>query len=496
MAFILALDEGTTSARAIIFDSAGRAVASSQKEIRLTYPGEGWVEQDAEEIWTLQRQVALDAISQAGLRPTDVAALGITNQRETIVLWERSTGRPLAPAIVWQDRRTAAACERLKAAGHEEMVRERSGLLLDPYFSATKLAWLLENTPGALRRAQAGELAAGTIDAWLLWKLTGGELHATDATNASRTLLMNLRSGDWDEDLLRLFGIPRELLPRIVGSSEAIAAAHTSSGLGGVRISGVAGDQQAALFGQLCTRPGMTKSTYGTGCFVLQATGQAPVPSRHRLLTTVASRAGGTTHFALEGSIFIGGAVVQWLRDGLGIIKSSSQIEALAATVPDSGGVCFVPALVGLGAPHWDPYARGTILGLTRDTRAGHLARAALEGVAFEVADLADALVADSGRPLTELRVDGGAARNNMLMQFQADLLQAPVVRPAFIETTALGAAYLAGLAAGVWNSTDELERQRSIDRRFEPEMVPQRAAELRARWRCAVDRAKGWARP
>jgi glycerol kinase len=491
MPHVLALDQGTTSSRAIVFDESGAQVATAQREFRQIFPRPGWVEHDPQEIWESQLAVAREALERAGLAARDLAALGITNQRETVVVWDRETGEPVANAIVWQDRRTAGLCDRLKSEGREPLFRERTGLVLDPYFSGTKLAWLLENVPGL--RERAGRLAFGTVDSWLIWKLTGGALHATDVTNASRTLLWNLHRGDWDGELLEILGIPRPLLPEVRSSSEVYA--ETLTGLLGaaVPLAGVAGDQQAALFGQACLRPGMVKNTYGTGCFLLMNTGDRPVASRHGLLTTPAWRIGGRTSYALEGSVFVAGAVVQWLRDGLGLIRSAAEIEALAASVPDSGGVVLVPAFTGLGAPHWDPYARGALLGITRGTTAGHLARAALEGIAFQVADVLAAMEADSGVPVAELRVDGGAAANDLLMQLQADLAGAPVVRPQVQETTALGAAYLAGLATGVWKDTDDIAAHWRVERVFEPALDRGEAAARRARWSRAVERAKGW---
>ncbi len=493
MPYILALDQGTTSSRAIVFDETGAMRAVAQKEFRQIFPRPGWVEHDAGEIWASQIGVATEALGRADLKPADIAAIGITNQRETTILWDRETGDPIGPAIVWQDRRTADLCERLKADGAEALVQERTGLLIDAYFSATKIRWMLDHLPGARARAEAGKLAFGTVDSWLIWKLTNHELHVTDVTNASRTMLFNIHTMRWDDDLLRLLEIPASVLPEVRSSSEVYGRVSTTLGMAGVPIAGVAGDQQAALFGQMCRTPGMSKNTYGTGCFLLQNIGETPIPSRHRLVTTVAWRIGGRTEYALEGSIFIGGAVVQWLRDGLGLIRQASDVEALAASVPDNGGVYLVPAFAGLGAPHWDPYARGTIVGITRGTTGGHLARAALESIAYQVADLLDAMHGDAGIPLQELRVDGGAAMNNMLMQFQADLLGVPVVRPAVTETTALGAAYLAGLAVGFWPSVEALTGQWQIDRRFEPSMAAATRDALRSRWTAALERATGW---
>ncbi|HOC00689.1 MAG TPA: glycerol kinase GlpK, partial [Verrucomicrobiota bacterium] len=451
MKAILALDQGTTSSRAIVFDHDGTVRGLAQKEFKQSYPQAGWVEHDPREIWESQIATAHEALAQAGLEAGDIAAIGITNQRETTIVWDRRTGEPIHPAIVWQDRRTARFCDDLKRAGHEAVIQEKAGLVIDAYFSGSKLRWILDRVPGARERAGRGELAFGTIDTWLLWRLTNGALHVTDPSNASRTMLYNLHTGDWDDELLGILGVPRGVLPQVRSSSEVYG--ETADGVfeTPIRIAGIAGDQQAALFGQNCFESGQAKNTYGTGCFMLMNVGPRPVASRHRLVSTVAWQAGGRTDFALEGSVFIGGAVVQWLRDGLGLIKSSSEIERLAATVPDCGDVYLVPAFAGLGAPHWDQYARGTITGLTRGTTAGHLARAALDGIAFQVADILDVMRQDSGVPIHELRADGGASANDLLMQFQSDILRAWVARPKVIETTALGAAYLAGLAVGFW---------------------------------------------
>ena len=493
MAYILALDQGTTSSRAIVFDHDGSIRSVAQKEFKQFFPAAGWVEHDAEEIWASQIGVAIEALGRANLQSRDIAAVGITNQRETTVLWDRTTGTPIAHAIVWQDRRTAGFCEQLKNDGAAAMVQQKTGLIIDAYFSATKIRWLLDNVPGARDKASAGTLAFGTIDSWLIWKLTGGRQHVTDVSNASRTMLFNIHKLAWDEDLLRLFDVPASVLPEVRASSEVFDTTTTSLGIGNVPIGGVAGDQQAALFGQMCRQAGMSKNTYGTGCFLLQNIGTSPTPSRNRLVTTVAWKIGGRTEYALEGSVFIGGAVVQWIRDGLGLIRTAADIEPLALSVPDNGGVFLVPAFAGLGAPHWDGFARGTMVGITRGTTAGHIARAALESIAFQVADLLDAMAADCGIAATELRVDGGAATNNTLMQIQADLLGIPVVRPAVTETTALGAAYLAGLAVGFWGSIDEVTGQWRVDRRFEPQMAQPAARSLRKRWTAAVERAKGW---
>jgi glycerol kinase len=495
MSHILALDEGTTSARAIVFDHDGGIRAVAQKEFTQFYPKPGWVEHDPLEIWSAQLGVAVEALGRAGLKPADVTAIGITNQRETAVVWDRETGQPVCNAIVWQDRRTAPLCDQLRASGHEQLVRDGTGLVIDAYFSGTKVNWILDNVPGARAKAEAGKLAFGTVDCWLIWKLTDGRLHVTDPSNASRTMLYNIHTRQWDDDLCRLLAVPRSMLPEVKQSSEVYGEV-SAFGNSGVPIAGIAGDQQAALFGQLCTEPGLTKNTYGTGCFMLQCTGPKAVASTNNLVTTVAWTVNGRTDYALEGSVFIAGAVVQWLRDGLGLIRTAEEVNTLAATVPDNGGVYLVPAFAGLGAPHWDAYARGTLVGITRGTTAGHIARAALESIAFQSADLLDAMRADAHDPVQELRVDGGACRSDLLMQFQADLLGLPVVRPAVTETTALGAAYLAGLAVGTWKSAGEIATQRKIERRFEPGKDSARARETRTKWTRAVERAKGWAGP
>ena len=492
MAYILALDQGTTSSRAILFNEAGVIVAVAQREFQQFYPQPGWVEHDPIEILTSQMSCAVEALTKAGAHPRDVAAIGITNQRETVIIWDRATGQPIHPAIVWQDRRTAAQCSALEASGAGEMISSRTGLVIDPYFSATKIKWILDNVPNARARAERGELAFGTVDSWLIWNLTGGKRHATDVTNASRTLLYNIVKGEWDADLLRTFGIPESLLPEVVWSSQRVGET-TAQGLGGISIAGVAGDQQAALFGQLCWNAGEAKNTYGTGCFLLQNIGTTFMRSKHRLITTLAASAQHRLEYALEGSIFIGGAVVQWLRDNLRLIGASAEVEALAAGVPDSGGLVFVPAFVGLGAPHWDPHAGGLLIGLRRDTTTAHIARAALESIAFQVADVLDAVQSEASTPLGSLRVDGGAAVNDLMMQFQADLLGVPVERPRVTETTALGAAYLAGLATGFWAGPEELRAKRKDDARFEPEMDASERAERRARWHNAVERSKNW---
>jgi glycerol kinase len=492
---VLALDQGTTSTRTLLFDEAGRIVALAQREFTQHFPRPGWVEHDAGEIWSTQLATIGEALRSARASPRDVAAIGITNQRETTVLWDRATGEPLHRAIVWQDRRTADVCESLRAAGHEEEVSARTGLLFDPYFSATKLAWLLDHVPGARARAEAGELAFGTIDSWLLFKLSGHRHHATDATNASRTLLFNLHTGTWDDRLLKLLRVPRACLPRIVDSCLDRADAIEVE-LEGIKlpVTGIAGDQQAALYGQGCFTPGMAKNTYGTGCFALMNVGAQPRRSTHRLLTTVASRRGGASRFAIEGGVFMGGATIQWLRDGLGIIERSADVEALALSVPDTGDVYLVPAFAGLGAPQWDAAARGTIVGLTRGSTRAHIARAAVESIAFQTADLIEAMQQDCAQALSELRVDGGAARNDLLMQFQADLLGVPVLRPVNTEVTAFGAAALAGLGAGIWRDESELAALWSLERRFEPRMSRAEAAARRGRWRQAVDRSRHWA--
>ena len=491
MQYILALDQGTTSSRAIVFDHGGLPVAVAQQEFPQIFPQGGWVEHDPEDLWTSQMAVARQVLSDAGLQATDVAAIGITSQRETVVVWDRQTGRPIHNAIVWQDRRTAAACDRLKADGAERTIRAKTGLVVDAYFSASKLQWLLQHVPGAEARAQAGELAFGTVDSWLLWRLTEGRVHATDVSNASRTMLYNIHTGRWDSELLELFGVPEAILPEVRSCSEVYGE---TTALGPpLPVAGNAGDQHAALFGQVCVRPGMVKNTYGTGCFMLMNTGEQPMESQNNLLTTVAWRIGDRTHYALEGSIFIAGAAVQWLRDGLGIIPSAADVEALAAQVPDAGGVYVVPAFAGLGAPHWDPYARGTIVGLTRGSTAAHLARATLNAIALQVADVLTAMQSDSGLQLQELRVDGGATGNDLLMQIQADLLGVPVLRSKVSETTALGAAYLAGLAVGYWSSPDQLLSQWHEERRFTPAMDPQRRQAVRDDWNRALERAKGW---
>lgn len=489
MPYVLALDQGTTSSRALLFDEHAAIRGVAQREFDQIFPQPGWVEHNPEQIASSQIAVALEALRKAQAKPTDIAAIGIANQRETTIVWNRETGESVSNAIVWQDRRTAGFCEQLRAQGHAELIQRRTGLLIDSYFSASKISWILENVPGSRTLAEQGKLAFGTVDTWLLWKLTGGRVHSTDVSNASRTMLFNIHKAEWDRELLDLFRVPLSMMPEVRASSgilgEAIAPA-----LEGISIAGIAGDQQAALFGQQCTGLGLTKNTYGTGCFMLQNTGARAVSSRNRLVSTIAWRIGDKTEYALEGSVFVGGAVVQWLRDGLGLIRKSEDVETLAKSVPDNGGVYFVPAFVGLGAPHWDSYARGSIFGLTRGTTAGHLARAAVESIAYQVADLFEAMGKDSGNAVQELRVDGGAAANDSLMQFQADILGTPVVRPSTTETTALGAAHLAALAVGFW--PHNLDRSGST-RRFEPQMPESQARELRERWHEAVSRTKKW---
>jgi glycerol kinase len=493
MSYILALDQGTTSSRAILFDEAGAISAVSQHEFEQHFPQPGWVEHDPMEILTSQMSCAIEVLAKANARPRDVAGVGITNQRETVIVWDRATGQPVHPAIVWQDRRTAGQCEALEEAGVGDTISSRTGLVIDPYFSASKVRWILDNVSGARVRAERGELAFGTVDSWLIWHLTSGNRHVTDVTNASRTMLFNIVRGEWDQELLRIFDIPESLLPQVVWSSEIVGEVTTTLGLSGVSIAGIAGDQQAALFGQLCWSAGEAKNTYGTGCFLLQNIGTEFVRSKHRLITTLAASAQKRLEYALEGSIFIGGAVVQWLRDNLRLIGVSAEVETLASGVSDTGGVVFVPAFVGLGAPHWDPHAGGLIIGLRRGTKPGHIARAALESIAFQVADVLEAVRSETNTPLGELRVDGGAAVNHLLMQFQADLLGVPVVRPRVTETTALGAAYLAGLAVGFWAGPDDLKERRKGDVRFEPTMPADEAASRRHVWHRAVERSRNW---
>ena len=491
MKYILALDQGTTSSRSILFDSKGKVIATAQREFTQHYPKPGWVEHDAEEIWQTQLRTVKEVLKKARLAAKDIAAIGITNQRETTVAWNKKTGKPICKAIVWQDRRTAAFCDQLKARGNHETITLKTGLVVDAYFSATKMRWILQNVPEAKALAKSGDLAFGTIDSWLLWNLTGGQVHATDVSNASRTMLFNIVHGSWDKDLLKLMAIPAATLPEVKASSGLFG--HTSLLGGSIPISGIAGDQQSALFGQVCTQPGMVKNTYGTGCFMLMHTGTKPIASKNNLLTTVAWQLGdGPLEYAVEGSVFIAGAVVQWLRDGLGIIKKSSEIEALAATVPDTGGVYLVPAFAGLGAPHWDQHARALMCGITRGTTKEHIARAALEGIAYQVADILNAMQADAGVKLRELRVDGGASNNNLLMQFQADLLGVSVVRPVVTETTALGAAYLAGLGIGYWKNLAEIATQWQAEQTFKPNMKSARRQSLTEGWNRALERACG----
>jgi len=485
--YILALDQGTTSSRAIIFDKQGSIVSIAQKEFKQYFPQPGWVEHDANEIWSSQLGVATEAIVKAGLSVENIAAIGITNQRETTVVWERSTGKPISNAIVWQDRRTASFCDELKAKGHETIIKQKTGLVIDSYFSGTKIKWILDNVPGARDKANKGELAFGTIDTWLLWNLTRGQVHATDVSNASRTMLCNIHTLQWDAALQEILDIPGSMLPQIRSSSEVYGSTQNILTAKNIPIAGIAGDQQAALFGQMCTQPGMVKNTYGTGCFMLMNTGEKPVYSNNNLLTTVAWKVNGITHYALEGSVFIGGAVVQWLRDGLGIIRHSAEVETLAATVKSSEGVYMVPAFTGLGAPHWNPDARGAMYGITRGTNAGHIARAALESIAFQTMDVLKAMEADAGIAIKELRVDGGATANDLLMQFQSDILNTQVLRPTVTETTALGAAYLAGLAVGYWEHIEEIHEQWQIDKLFKPVMSEDEKASLTKGWAKAV---------
>ncbi len=487
--YILALDQGTTSSRAIVFDHNGSIRSAAQKEFSQHFPQPGWVEHDPNEIWSSEAAVIAEAISAIDINGKNIAGIGITNQRETTIVWDIDTEEPVYNAIVWQDRRTASLCDQLKAQGLVDMVREKTGLIIDAYFSGTKIKWILDNVPGARERAEKGKLRFGNVDSWLVWRLTRGEVHVTDVTNASRTMLFNIHTLKWDVDLLKLLDIPASMMPEVKSSSEVYGHTKTTIFAHEVPISGIAGDQQAALFGQMCVEPGAIKNTYGTGCFVMLNTGARPVLSRNNLLTTIAWKIGDKVNYALEGSIYVGGSVVQWLRDGLGIIKSSSEVEELASSVPDSGGVYFVPALTGLAAPYWDQYARGTIVGITRGTTAAHIARAALDGIAFQTYDIAQAMSRDMGAPLTELKVDGGASRNNLLMQFQANLLDIDVVRPKVTETTALGAAYLAGLAVGYWNDVDEIKSQWQEERRFAPVANKQALDAAKAGWADAIAR-------
>lgn len=487
--YILALDQGTSSSRAIVFDHEGRICATAQKEFPQHFPKPGWVEHDPKDIWSSEASVIAEAITSMGINGLNIAGIGITNQRETTIVWDAETGEPVYNAIVWQDRRTSEYCDSLKEQNLTGFIREKTGLIIDAYFSATKIRWILENVPGARARAEAGKLRFGTVDTWLLWNLTRGECHMTDVSNASRTMLFNIHTLNWDEDLMKLFGIPMSMLPEVHSSSEIYGYTKTTIFAHKVPVAGIAGDQQAALFGQMCTTPGSVKNTYGTGCFLLMNSGTKPITSSHNLLTTIAWKIGDTVNYALEGSIFVGGSVVQWLRDGLGIIKSSSEIESLAMTVPDNGGVYFVPALTGLGAPYWDQHAKGTICGLTRGTTAAHIARAALEGIAFETMDIVNAMEHDAGIKLAELKVDGGASRNNLMMQFQADILGTKVIRPKVTETTAMGACYLAGLATGYWDSLDDIKRQWNADKVFEPLAPAEKVLKLKEGWANAIGR-------
>jgi len=492
MPYILALDQGTTSSRAIIFDKDSQIISVSQKEYTQIFPRSGWVEHNPSEIWETQSQTAIEALQKADLTANEIAAIGITNQRETTVVWNKTTGEPIYNAIVWQDRRTSVFCDEIRE-NYGELIRQKTGLETDAYFSASKLNWILENVEGARGQAENGEILFGTVDTWLIWKLTSGKTHITDVSNASRTMLFNINSLDWDEELLEIFKIPPSILPKVVSSSEVYAEVEAPNELKGIKIAGNAGDQQAALFGQLCFEKGLSKNTYGTGCFMLQNIGTEAVGSKNRLLTTIAWQIDGKTEYALEGSVFIGGAVIQWLRDSLEIIENSADVEALANSVEDNGGVYFVPAFAGLGAPHWDQDARGLIIGLTRGSGKAHIARAAVESICYQTADLLEAMQADAKIELKELRVDGGATKNDSLLQFQADILQIPVIRSKITETTALGAAYLAGLAVGFWKSREDLRHHWQEDKRFEPQMPREKAEELKAKWKEAVKRAMNW---
>ena len=487
--YILALDQGTSSSRAIVFDEKGTTCAVAQKEFRQIFPKSGWVEHDPHEIWSSQASVIAEAITTLDINGLNIAGIGITNQRETTIVWDSETEEPIYNAIVWQDRRTSDYCDELKKQGVTDMIRQKTGLIIDAYFSATKIKWILDNVPGARKRAEKGKLLFGTVDTWLIWRLTRGEVHVTDVSNASRTMLFNINTLEWDQELLDLFGIPRSMMPEVKSSSEVYGHTKTTIFAHKVPISGIAGDQQAALFGQMCTEPGMVKNTYGTGCFLLMNSGEKPILSKNNLITTIAWKIGDKVNYALEGSIFVGGSVVQWLRDGLHVINSSSEVEALASQVPDTGGVYFVPALTGLGAPWWDQYARGTIIGISRGTTTAHIARAALEGIAYQTLDITAAMSLDAGIPLKELKVDGGASRNNLLMQFQADIFGTRVIRPKVVETTAMGAAYLAGLAVGYWSSIDEIRKQCHIDRVFEPSWEEEKVLQAKEGWRDAVKR-------
>jgi glycerol kinase len=492
--YILSLDQGTTSSRAILFDKGGNIISTAQKEFRQIYPKPGWVEHDAQEIWSTQAGVAAEAVTKKGYNGNNIAGIGITNQRETTIVWDRETGTPVYNAIVWQDRRTAEFCDELKEKGLASKIQEKSGLVLDAYFSGTKVKWILDNVEGVRERAEAGKLAFGTVDSWLIWNLTRGELHITDVTNASRTLLFNINTMEWDDELLEIMDVPRSMLPEVKQSSEVYGRTKTTIFASKVPIAGIAGDQQAALFGQMCNKQGMVKNTYGTGCFMLMNIGDKPIPSKNNLLTTVAWKVDGKTSYALEGSIFIAGAVVQWLRDEMGLITKSSDVEGLAAKVEDSGGAYLVPAFAGLGAPYWDQYARGTIVGMTRGTGSAHIARAALDSICYQTLDVLSAMNADSGIDIRELRVDGGATVNDLMMQFQSDILEVPVIRPNVTETTALGAAYLAGLAVGYWPDMESISEQWQVEKRFEPSMDKSEVDELTKGWKRAVKAARVWA--
>ena len=487
--YILSLDQGTSSSRAIVFDQKGQICSMAQREFTQHFPRSGWVEHDPNEIWSSQASVMAEALTAMDIAPSDIAAIGITNQRETTIVWDAETGDPVYNAIVWQDRRTSEYCDSLKRDGRTDLIRSKTGLIIDAYFSATKIRWILENVPGARQKAEEGRLRFGTVDTWLIWMLTRGEVHVTDVSNASRTMLFNIHSLEWDKELLELMNIPASMMPQVKSSSEIYGYTKTTLFAHEVPIAGIAGDQQAALFGQMCTEPGSVKNTYGTGCFLLMNSGERPIMSQNNLLTTIAWKIGDTVNYALEGSIFVAGSVVQWLRDGLGIIKSSSEVEALAASVPDNGGVYFVPALTGLGAPHWDQYAQGSIYGLSRGSTAAHIARAALEGIAFQTMDIVNAMQKDAGVTLKELKVDGGASRNNLLMQFQADVLGTSVIRPTVTETTALGAAYLAGLAVGYWESIEHIKKQWGVEKEFQPSAAPETVAALKDGWNDAIRR-------
>ncbi|MBO5979345.1 MAG: glycerol kinase GlpK [Bacteroidales bacterium] len=487
--YILALDQGTSSSRAIVFDQNGQTKAVSQKEFTQIFPKPGWVEHNPMEIWSSQAAVIAEAITSIDINGLNIAAIGITNQRETTIVWDAETGEPVYNAIVWQDRRTSEYCDSLKRDGRTDLIRSKTGLIIDAYFSATKIRWILENVPGARQKAEEGRLRFGTVDTWLIWMLTRGEVHVTDVSNASRTMLFNIHSLEWDKELLELMNIPASMMPQVKSSSEVYGYTKTTLFAHEVPIAGIAGDQQAALFGQMCTEPGSVKNTYGTGCFLLMNSGERPIMSKNNLLTTIAWKIGDTVNYAREGSIFVAGSVVQWLRDGLGIIKSSSEVEALADSVPDNGGVYFVPALTGLGAPHWDQYAQGSIYGLSRGSTAAHIARAALEGIAFQTMDIVNAMQKDAGVTLKELKVDGGASRNNLLMQFQADVLGTSVIRPTVTETTALGAAYLAGLAVGYWESIEHIKKQWGVEKEFQPSAAPETVAALKDGWNDAIRR-------